>query len=160
MSSPFIFLLCASSLFSGNKLIALPAIIFLMLQLGFGLERIYAASRHPDRATAPYPALSEQKRAYNWDVAKWQENLKGCQKVAFNIENAHLERLAETVVSDLRIPWASRLDRFGNYSDGDRVPANARTEDHFDCDLTDNLRHPVDGKLIYLKSDRAELQGR
>jgi hypothetical protein len=160
MSSPFIFFLCASSLFSGNKVIALPAIIFLMLQLGFGLERIYAASRHRDRATAPYPGLPEQKRDYNWDVAKWQDNLKGCQKVAFNIENPHLERLAETVVSDLRIPWASRLDRFGNYSDGDRVPANARTEDHFDCDLTDNLRHPVDGKLIYLKSGRAVHQGR
>jgi hypothetical protein len=150
MSSPFIFILCAFSFFSGNKVTALPAIIFLMLQLGFGLERIFAASRHSDRATAPYPGLPEQKRAYNWDVTKWQDNLKGCRKVAFNIENAHLERLAETVVSDLRIQWASRLDRFGNYSDGDRVPANARTEDHFDCDLTDNLRHPIDGKLIYL----------
>lgn len=152
MVSPFIFVALVSPVLTRGWLAA-PAAVLVSLQLGFGIERISAAAdRSGVRANGPYPHDQRLKEQYDWNLTKWRNELKGCQRVAVDIEDAHLERFVETFLSDLRMHWIVRTDRRTNYYAGSVIPAESDSG-KFDCDLADNLARPPIGRLIYLAND-------
>jgi hypothetical protein len=157
MASPFIFVGLVAPLFSKPGLIAVPAGLLVLLHLGFGVERIFAAADPSAvRGSAGYPALRFLKDQYDWNLTNWRADLAGCKNVAVDIEDPHLERLAETFLSDLHLRSAIRTNRKSNYDRGETVPASEPLGSP-DCELADNLSRPPVGKLIYLAKDRYAL---
>jgi hypothetical protein len=139
MAAPFVFAICVSPIFVRSKL-AVPAAAFLAFQLGFGLQRVYAATQGPVRAEMPYPSIPYLKLVDDWDVERWRNGLAGCRSVSLNLEDVTLKALAETVVSDLGMQAVSVIG-----------PSAAKADTQYDCEMTDKTDRRIDGRLTFLK---------
>jgi len=121
MIGPFLFLLAAAPLLlpaaraTGGRAVLrlrqLPALLFVVAQLGFGVARPIAAA-HPDGihyAAPPYPSiqLAKYKTALSWDLAARDEALRRCRRIAVDVENPFLERYAQLHLSELASVWWS-----------------------------------------------------
>ncbi len=141
MIGPFLFLLVVVPLLrSGQSIVRrLPALVFLAIQLGFGLARPLAAA-HPDgiHFALPYPSVerAELKTRLSWDLRRWDETLRACRRIAVDTENPFLERYVQLHLTDLQSVWWSVRPLNGYY---DRGPVyglqSPRGEP--DCTVTD-----------------------
>ncbi|MFI4988125.1 MAG: hypothetical protein ACHQF3_11860 [Alphaproteobacteria bacterium] len=121
MIGPFLFLLAAAPLLiplpkgvpgaaAGSRW-RLPALLFVLAQLGFGLARPIAAA-HPDGihfAAPPYPSVqvAKYKTALSWDLVAHDDELRHCRRIAVDVENPFLERYVELHLTDLAAVWWS-----------------------------------------------------
>ncbi|MGO8866074.1 MAG: hypothetical protein ACLQME_06185 [Alphaproteobacteria bacterium] len=121
MIGPFLFLLAAAPLLlpatrdaAGGtrlRLRQLPALLFIVAQLGFGIARPIAAA-HSDGihyASPPYPSvqLAKLKTTLSWDLAARDDALKRCRRIAVDVENPFLERYVQLHLSELGAVWWS-----------------------------------------------------
>jgi hypothetical protein len=134
MIGPFLFLLAAAPLLlaearpsaaRGRPLWrTLPAAIFLAAQLGFGLARPLAAA-NPDGihySRPPYPSVqsSEYKTALDWGLARRDDALRRCRRIALDIESPFLERYVQLHLTELEAVWWS-LRPLNGYFDRGKV---------------------------------------
>lgn len=142
MVAPMLFLVLAYPLTQPFRALAIPAAIFVALHLGFGIQRIAAATNETGMraARAGYPSVPHLKALYDWNVPRWRtDHLARCTHVAVDIKDAHLERLVETVLNDLNIIADIKTDRKTDYYSGLDVPATSRPHPS-DCVISD---HPI-----------------
>jgi hypothetical protein len=140
MAAPFVFAICVAPIFLRGRLAAASA-IFLVLQLGFGLQRINAAAHGPVRAEMPYPSIPYLKLADDWDVERWQNSLIGCKRIFLDLEDPAVRAFAETVVSDLNTQAVPLIGL-----------SAAKASDQYDCEMTDKTDRVIGGrKLTFVK---------
>jgi hypothetical protein len=140
MVAPLLFLVLAYPLTQHIRALAIPAAIFVALHLGFGIQRIAAATNETGmRAGTGYPSVPHLKALYDWTVPSWRSDLAGCTHVAVDVKDAHLERLVETVLNDLNVAADFKTDRKADYYGGPDVPAKTHPG-IADCGISD---HPL-----------------
>lgn len=154
MAAPLFFVVLAFPLTQPKRLLAIPAALLLMLHIGFGFQRVIAATNETGiravRGGYPqYPAYL--KAQYDWTVPRWRVDLAGCRHVAVDVVDPHLERAVETVLNDLRIPTDFRTERKSDFALGTVVPATLRPS-AADCTVSDQWKPAAQTKLIYLSA--------
>jgi hypothetical protein len=138
MAAPLLFLVLAYPLTQPFRALAIPVAIIVALHLGFGIQRIAAATNENGmRADAGYPNVPHLKALYDWNVPIWRSSLAGCTHAAVDVKDPHLVRVVETVLNDLNILADLKTDRKSNYYDRDDVPAKAHPG-IADCAISDH----------------------
>ncbi len=136
MIGPFLFLVAAAPLLIAapaerpggsprRRLRQLPALAFLLAQLGFGIARPIAAT-HPDGihfASPPYPSVqvAKYKTALSWDLAAHDDELSHCRRIAVDVESPFLDRYVELYLTDLAAVWWSLRPLNGYFGVGDEL---------------------------------------
>jgi hypothetical protein len=140
MVAPLLFLVLAYPLTQQFRALAIPAAVVVALHLGFGLQRIAAATNENGmRADAGYPNVPHLKALYDWNVPIWRSSLAGCTHAAVDVKDPHLVRVVETVLNDLNILADLKTDRKSDYYEGSDVPAKTHPG-IADCGISD---HPI-----------------
>jgi hypothetical protein len=129
MAAPMFFVALTLPLSHHKKMLAIPAAIFLALHLGFGVQRLIAATDETGIRSVygGYP-----------QYPFWRSGLLGCEHVAIDMKDPHVERAAETVLNDLGISYDFSTDRKSNFAFGDIVPATVRPNVS-DCTISSQL---------------------
>ena len=145
MIGPFLFLLVVAPLLRTGEVRVWrgPALVFLAIQLGFGLVRPLAAT-HPDgiHYPLPYPSVqrADLKTGLSWDLKRWNATLRGCRRIAVDTENPFLERYVQLYLTDMKTVWWSVRPLNGYFDRGLLLGLQpARGEP--DCRVTD--RNPT-----------------
>jgi hypothetical protein len=154
MAAPLFFVVLAFPLTQHKRLLAIPAAILLTLHIGFGFQRVFAATNTTGiravRGGYPqYPAYL--KAQFDLTLPRWRDDLAGCTHVAVNVADPHLERLVETVLNDLNILTDFQTDRHSDYGGGFVVPAKLQPG-IADCTISDQWSASKATKLIYLST--------
>jgi hypothetical protein len=145
MITPLVFLFLAIPLV-GRRLPSargVPALLLVLVHLGFGLYRPVAA-RHPDGIlySPPYPSAMQPglKRRVSWDLEGWQERLSACRSVSINVQNAVVYAYAEMLLSETGISWVSARPVV-SYTEGRTLaPGDGEGSSPADCQILDSLR--------------------
>ena len=141
MIGPFLFLLVVAPLLRTAEMRAWrgPALVFLAIQLGFGLVRPLAAT-HPDgiHYPLPYPSIqrADLKTGLSWDLKRWNATLRGCHRIIVDTENPFLERYVQLYLTDMKIVWWSARPLNG-YFDRGLVLGLQPARGEPDCRVTD-----------------------
>lgn len=148
IASPFIFIAVTATLFGHRRWLAIPAMLFVALQLGSGVQRIMASERGTGiRAETPYPNFNTVKRLFNFDAAYWTKELADCHNVASMLRDPTLRTFVHLTARDLLLEIQDVEIGQGWPGIGDRS----------DCTITDQATGPAVGKLIYLATGRSQL---
>ncbi len=156
MIGPCLFLLVVVPLLRSGESPArrVPAVMFLAIQLGFGLARPLAAA-HPDgiHYALPYPSIqqADTKTGLSWDLRRWDETLRACHRIAVDTENPFLERYVQLHLTDLNSVWWS-VRPLNGYFDRGLVLGLQPAQGEPDCLVTDGgrLARPWAGTVIDL----------
>lgn len=156
IASPFIFISLTYPIAAAKRAIAIPAAILVALHLGFGAQRLIAAS-NPDgiRAASGYPGVPTLKAPIDWRLERWSADLAGCARVAVLTKYPHLERVLETVLQDTGVASEFPIVRLSDFYAGDPVPGQTVTG-NADCSIVDTPAPAAPGRIINLSRSLAE----
>lgn len=150
MLGPFTFLFATFPFLVRRGVVAAPALILILLHIGFGVQRLPAAQSETGvRGFGGYPGNIRLKGLYNWELTDWRARLEGCRRIAILIDDPFLVRLAETITFDLGLPTEFLADRRVDYASGATIPAQVSTRTA-DCSLTDHATISAEGHIINL----------
>jgi hypothetical protein len=151
MASPFVFLALTYPITTRSS-IAVPAALLVALHLGFGAQRIFAATDESAiRAANGYPGVPHLKALYDWRLDRWSSELAGCRLVAVTVKDGLLQRAIETFLSDSGIRSEFLISRFSYYYEGDPIPAQLASH-RADCTIVDQDEPGITGRIINLSN--------
>ncbi|WP_159011719.1 hypothetical protein [Bradyrhizobium sp. S69] len=156
IASPFIFIALTYPIAAAKRAIAIPAAVLVALHLGFGAQRLVAASNSDGiRAAGGYPEVPTLKTPIDWRLERWSADLAGCARVAVLTKYPHLERVLETVLQDTGVASEFPIARLSDFYAGDPVPGQTVTG-NADCSIVDTPAPAAPGRIINLSRSLAE----
>lgn len=90
-----------------RMIVAAPAVVYMLLCLGFGIYRVHAAALNQgEHYPRPYPvADSEVKTGHNWDLSRFDAAVRECSVVTVDAKNEFYRRFAFLYLRSMGKPY-------------------------------------------------------